>query len=251
VTAVRLLILGGTAEAAALARAAAAAFGERLDLVTSLAGRLPTLPDLPGRLRIGPFGGSQGLARYLQAAPIDLIIDATHPFAATISHHAAVAAAVTGTPRLLLVRPAWRPTDGDRWLDACDLPAAAMLLRGLAKRVFLATGAGGLDAFSSLRDLWFLVRVFAAPAVPPPLAAYSLLVARLPFGREAERRLFVEHRIEALVSKNSGGPMDAKLAAARDLGLPVVMVRRPEPPPGERVASVEDALAWLASRLES
>jgi precorrin-6A/cobalt-precorrin-6A reductase len=250
-----LLILGGTTEAAELARRAIAELGQRLDVITSLAGRLPSRPDLPGRLRIGGFGGAAGLGAYLAAERIDLLVDATHPFAAVISRHAAEACRVHGVPRLMLVRPAWQPGPGDRWLQTSTLGEAARLLPGIARRVFLTTGSSGIETFADAASgLWFLVRLFTTPAVPLPLPNYETIVARPPFTREGERELLLRHRIDTLVTKNSGGPTAAKLAAARDLGLPVVMIRRPPVQAGDAAETVErvyDALAWLRRRLQA
>lgn len=244
----RLLILGGTTEAAALARAAVARFGDRLHVTTSLAGRLPqSIRDeaTAGRLRIGGFGGAEGLADYLAQASIDAVIDATHPFAATISAHAIDACAARGIPLLRLVRPPWEKQAGDRWIEVADMAAAAALVPKLASRVFLATGPGRLDAFVGVRGVWFLVRSFAPPPTPLPLGDHELLVARPPFTVESETTLLREHAIGALVAKQSGGPTVAKLAAARALGLPVVMVTRPALAPVQETASVSVALDWI------
>src|SRR5512132_1634541 len=165
----RLLILGGTTEAAELARRAPAEFGRRLDVITSLAGRLPSRPDLPGRIRIGGFGGAAGLAAHLAAARIDLLVDATHPFAAMISGNAAEACAARRVPRLMLVRPVWRPGPGDCWLEVDSLDQAAACVAAMARRVFLTTGPGGIKAFAESR-CWFLVRLFATHSAPLPLA---------------------------------------------------------------------------------
>ncbi len=136
-------------------------------------------------------------------------------------------------PRLTLLRPEWHPEPEDRWLDVGSLGEAAALLPTIAHRVFLTTGPGGIEAFAE-SDCWFLVRLFAPPSTPLPLREHEIIVARPPFTREDERELMLRHRIEALVTKNSGGPTEAKLAAARDLGVRVVMIRRPPPPPGMR-----------------
>jgi precorrin-6A/cobalt-precorrin-6A reductase len=245
---VRLLILGGTGEAAALARRVAADLGDRIMPISSLAGRLPGHPDLPGEVRIGGFGGAEGLAAYLRSAGIALLIDATHPFAAAISFAAAIACANCGVPRLMLVRPAWVPEPGDRWIGVDNFDEAAALLPGLARRVFLATGPGGIDAFAGLADVWFLVRLFAPAAAPLPLARCETIVARPPFTLSGERALLARHRIEALVCKNSGGATSAKLEAARDAGIPVAILRRPALPKGETVADVGGALDWLRRR---
>ena len=245
----RLLILGGTAEAAALVRRVVTELGDRVHPISSLAGRLPDAPDLPGEVRIGGFGGADGLAAYLASARIDLLIDATHPFAAVISAAAADACVARAVPRLMLVRPAWRPQPGDCWLEVDGFGEAAALLSGVARRVFLATGAGGIDAFAGVANVWFLLRLFAPAAAPLPLARCMTIVARPPFTVESERALLDRHRIEALVCKNSGGPTAAKLAAARDAGIPVVMLRRPVLPAGEIAVDVDSAIAWLLGRL--
>lgn len=239
----RLLVLGGTAEASALAGCAVAA-GH--DVLTSFAGRTraPGLP--PGRVRVGGFGGAEGLAGFLDAERIDALVDATHPFAAAISRNAERACRLRPTPRLMLLRPAWAPEAGDRWLDAGDLAEAASLLPA-GVRVFLAVGRQELDAFAGRPDLWCLLRVIDPPDMPPPLARHELVLGRGPFRLEDELALLERHRIGWVVAKNAGGEASrAKLAAARSLRLPVVMVRRPEPPPGSRAASVEAALDWLA-----
>lgn len=240
-----LLILGGTTEAAALARAVADAGSGGIDVVTSLAGRLAPRGDIPGRVRIGGFGGALGLARYIEEERIAAVIDATHPFAALISAHAAAACAEAGIPRLALVRPPWRPEPGDRWREVDDFAEAARLVSRIGRRAFLTTGPGGVAAFAGAADVWFLVRVFAPPASPLPLPRHAVIVARPPFTLDSERTLFARHRIDTLVTKQSGGPTEAKLAAAREAGVNVIMVRRPPPPPGRVVSSVAEALAWL------
>ena len=245
----RLLILGGTAEGRALAAAAEARFGARLSLVSALAGstRAPLLPA--GAVRIGGFGGAAGLAAYLDAARIDLLIDATHPFATRISESAATAARA-GVPRLVLLRPPWRAGTGDRWIETPTVEAAAAALPAPARRVFLTVGARACASFAGRNDLWFLVRLVDEPERPLPLARYRLLCARGPFTEADERALLVRHGIDCLVTRASGGAATAaKLAAARALSLPVVMIRRPPPPPGTRVSSVAAAVEWIEERL--
>jgi precorrin-6A/cobalt-precorrin-6A reductase len=244
----RLLILGGTGEAVALAARASEIPG--LEIITSLAGRTrrPTLPK--GRLRTGGFGGADGLATYLEAERIGLVVDATHPFAARIARHTAEACTRLSCPRLKLLRPAWRRRDGDRWLEVEDVPAAAARLECLARRAFLTIGRQELAPFATLRDGWFLVRLVEPPPEPLPLPGCEVVLGRGPFTVEEETELMTRHRIEALVSKHSGGDATyGKLAAARRLGLPVVMVRRPVPPAGEQVDNVAAALDWITARL--
>lgn len=241
----RLLILGGTGEAAALAEAAHSAFPD-LDVISSLAGRTDAPRTLPGRVRVGGFGGTDGIESFLRHERIGLVIDAAHPFAAVISAHAAAACAATGTPRLLLLRPPWQPGQGDRWLEVADMAEAARLVAKVARRAFLTVGPGDLAAFAGLTGAFFLVRLIQPPREPLPFADHDLVVARPPFSLDEERMLFARYRIDTLVTKQSGGATEAKLAAAREVGAAVVMIRRPRKPDGERVASVAEAMAWLA-----
>jgi precorrin-6A/cobalt-precorrin-6A reductase len=239
-----VLILGGTMEAAALARALADQPGCRV--ITSLAGRTTNPGALHGELRSGGFGGPDGLASYLGEQAIDVLINATHPFAAAISRHAFDAAERAGIPHLRLLRPPWMKQAEDRWIDASDAADAAARLPGLASRVFLTTGHRDLEAFAGLDDIWFLIRTIE-PAVGGPLPRHVLCVkARGPFHETRELALMEKHRIDAVVTKASGGTATyAKIEAARRLGLPVVMIRRPPPPPGPLVPSVDAALGWL------
>ncbi|WP_329402641.1 cobalt-precorrin-6A reductase [Streptomyces melanogenes] len=244
------LILGGTAEARALATALTAT-GTRV--TTSLAGRVTEPRPLPGELRTGGFGGAEGLARWMRDHHVTALLDATHPFAHRISENAAEAARSTGTQLIALRRPGWTPTPGDRWHSVHTLTEAAALLPTLGHRVFLTTGRLGLQAFvpqdgaDPLHALWFLIRSVEAPDPPTPHHG-QLLLARGPFTLEGERELLREHRIDVLVTKDSGGPATAaKLTAARELGLPVVVVRRPDPPAGVRTApDVQTVLALLS-----
>ncbi len=240
-----MLILGGTGEARTLAQRLAD--DGRLHVITSLAGRTrdPVMPS--GEVRTGGFGGVAGLAAYLSAERIDLLVDATHPYADRMAANAAQACAEAGVPRVKLLRPAWEPVAGDVWLNEDSASGAAGRLAELPhRRVFLATGAKEIAVYRDLTEHRFLVRLIEAPAGPLPLANHDLVLARGPFDEEAEAALLSDHGIEVLVSKNSGGPATyAKIAAARRLSLPVVMIERPPPPPGETVESVEAALAWI------
>ena len=246
----RLLILGGTAEGRALAEAAEACFSSTLTVISALAGRTRT-PVLPaGTVRIGGFGGTEGLAAYLRDEGIGLLVDATHPFATQISSQARDAAVHAGTERLVLVRPPWCPVPGDRWIEVDTVGDAAAAIPAEAERVFLTVGVRSLAPFAGRPDLWFLVRLVDSPAEPIPLARHQLICARGPFAEADEHALLEAQGIDCMVTRASGGDATvAKLAAARALGLPVVMVRRPAPPPGDHVASLEDALAWIEERL--
>jgi precorrin-6A/cobalt-precorrin-6A reductase len=239
-----VLVLGGTGEA----RRLAAALVERGDdVVSSLAGRVadPLLP--PGEVRIGGFGGAEGLAAWLRAHPVRAVVDATHPFAATMTAHAARAAAATGTALLRLQRPGWRSQPGDDWRWVDTLEEAAAAVTGFA-HVFLTTGRTGLGAFAGLAGE-VLVRSVDPPEPPLPPRT-TVVLARGPFTVEEELALMREHRVDVVVTKDSGSHLtEAKLTAARRLGVPVVVVRRPPLPPGVPVvATVEAALRWLAEQ---
>jgi precorrin-6A/cobalt-precorrin-6A reductase len=245
----RLLILGGTAEAAELAALVLARHGERIEPITSLAGvtEEPNVP--PGGVRRGGFGGAEGLARYLADEAIAFLIDATHPFAATMQQSAAIAAAAAGVPRLRLLRPPWPKVEGDRWIEVADAQAAAQALAPLGRNVFLALGGREIAAFAGLGGFRFVVRGVSPPAQPLP-ANWQFLQARGPFAAADERRLFEQRQIDAVVSRQSGGAgAYAKIAAARMLGLPVVMIRRPSAPPPPVAPGVAEALDWLERRL--
>jgi precorrin-6A/cobalt-precorrin-6A reductase len=243
-----VLILGGTSEARDLA--ARLTGWPELRVISSLAGRVkdPAIPA--GEVRTGGFGGTDGLTTWLAEHQVSAVIDATHPFAAGISANAATACALAGLPLLRVVRPPWVPTDRDRWHEASSLAHAAQLIPGIGRRVFLTTGRQGLAAFAPLRQTWFLIRCVDPPAAPLP-ADCQVILARGPYDARAERDLMREHRIDVLVSKNSGGALTAgKLAAARDLGLPVVMIRRPELAGApEYCSGAADAESWLLRQL--
>ncbi|MFC4604492.1 cobalt-precorrin-6A reductase [Rhodococcus kronopolitis] len=242
----RVLVLGGTSEARALA--AALAVEPAVDVVSSLAGRVrePVLPV--GEVRIGGFGGVDGLSNWLRSNDIDAVVDATHPFAARITANAAAAADRVGVPLLVLRRPEWVAGPGDRWHPVADLAAAAREVPALGHRVFLTIGRQGVDAFADAPGR-YLVRAIDPPEVAMPADA-TLLLDRGPFTVESEIALLREHRIEVVVTKNSGGALtSAKLDAARELGLPVVMVARtPLPKRVPSTANPDDAVAWASGR---
>ena len=237
----RVLIIGGTRDGRLLAAAVMAAGFEP---VTSMAGvtKAPVLP--PGTVHIGGFGGAQGLARYLSEAKIRAVIDAAHPFAVQISGNVAKAAAQTGVPHLHFDRPEWTPGPQDRWIAAKDAAEAAAVLEPQS-RVLLTIGTRGLGEFFRRGDVTGIVRMIEQPERPIP-SGWSLLQARPPFRLEDEIALLEAESIGVLVTKNSGGPADAKLSAARLLGLPVVMIARPAKPQAVRVSAIDEAVAWLA-----
>ncbi|MEU0005405.1 cobalt-precorrin-6A reductase [Streptomyces sp. NPDC006314] len=236
-----VLILGGTTEARRLAADLAARPGVRV--TTSLAGRVARPGALAGEVRTGGFGGPEGLAGWLRAHRVDVLVDATHPFAETITANAARAAAAASVPAIVLRRPGWRPGPGDDWTRVRSLAAAAETLPRLGRRVFLSTGRLGLPAFAHLTDLHFVVRSVDPPEPPLPPDT-EVVLARGPFTLADETELLRAHRIDVLVTKDSGGEATAaKLTAARERGLPVVVVRRPELPAG--VTAVPDVAGVL------
>jgi precorrin-6A/cobalt-precorrin-6A reductase len=238
----RVLVLGGTSEA----RALAARLHPDVDVISSLAGRVPD-PALPvGAVRIGGFGGVDGLRRWLSEAGVDAVVDATHPYAVTITAHAAAVCGELKLSHLVLARPAWDP--GDAIIVGSDTEAAKTVAAERYSRVFLTTGRSGTTAFADI-DAWFLIRAVTAPDAVTLPRRHQLVLSRGPYHYDDELALLRDHRIDALVTKNSGGVMTRpKLDAASALGVAVVMVDRPPLPPNvATVASVDDAAAWVRS----
>lgn len=239
-----ILILGGTTDAHALADELAA--GTDMRVISSLAGRTGNPRWPTGEIRVGGFGGPQGLATYLRDTHIDAVVDCTHPFAIRMGWNAAEGCAAAAVPLLRLERPAWTRQDGDAWDEVDDWTQAAALVGARSRRVLMAVGRQELEPFAGLDHVWFLIRSVEAPAPMPPFAQAEILLARGPFTRQAEHDLLAARHIDTIVCKNSGGPTDAKLAAARELGVRVVIKKRPSRPETPRVATVAEALAWLA-----
>jgi precorrin-6A/cobalt-precorrin-6A reductase len=239
----RVLILAGTSEARRLAAQLDRVPG--VQVISTLAGRVsePILPD--GEVRIGGFGGAAGLADWLRTERIDALVDATHPFAATMSRTAAAVSTELGLPMLALRRPGWTELPGDRWIRVPSLAAAADALTGLGTRVFLTTGRTDLAPFESLDEHWFLIRSVDPPQAKLPVHS-EVILSRGPFSLPDEIALITTWQIDVLVTKDSGGKATAaKLAAARQLQLPVVMVDRPAAPRVPAVARVDDAVRWV------
>lgn len=236
----RVLLLGGTAEGRALAQA----LHPRVDIVSSLAGRVPD-PALPvGPVRVGGFGGVDGLRRWLLGENIGAVIDATHPFAATMTAHAAQVCGELGIPHLVLARPAWDP--GSAIVVESDSKAAEIVAEQGFSRLFLTTGRSGTKAFAD-SDAWFLIRAVTRPDAAALPRHHRVVLSRGPYRYDGELALLREHRIDALVTKNSGGELTrAKLDAAAALSIPVLMVARPPLPAAvTSVGSVDEAVEWL------
>lgn len=217
-----------------------------VDAVYSYAGRTENPVPQPLPVRVGGFGGVAGLAAYLQAEGITHAVDATHPFAAQMSRNAVEACAATGTPLIALERAPWAAVEGDRWTHVPDIAAAVTRLGDAPRRVFLAIGRQTLDAFAGAPQHHYLLRLVDPPTEPLPLPRAEAVIARGPFTVEGDRALLRDRRIEVIVAKNAGGAgAEAKLVAARELGLPVVLIDRPWVP-GRRVArTVAEVMAWL------
>jgi len=239
-----VLILGGTTEARRLAERLS--IRRDLAITLSLAGRTNNPVPHPVPLRIGGFGGADGLAAHLTAARIDRLIDATHPYAAVMSGNAARAADISGVPLLALRRPAWTAVAGDRWTEVADTRAAAQALGAAPRSIFLALGRNEIAAFETAPQHRYLVR--SVDPVDPPLAVphAAYIQARGPFREADERGLLAAHAIDVVVAKNSGGAAAyGKIAAARALGIAVVLLRRPALPDVRAVTTIDEAVAWL------
>jgi precorrin-6A/cobalt-precorrin-6A reductase len=237
----RILLLGGTGEA----RALAARLHPEYDIVSSLAGRVPD-PALPaGPVRIGGFGGMDGLRQWLRDNDIGAVVDATHPFASTMTAHAAQVCGELELPHLVLSRPAWDPSGAIR--VGSDVEAAQVVADQHYSRVFLTTGRSGVRPFMS-SAAWFLIRVVTPPDSDLLPCNHELLLSRGPYGYADECALLRDNRIDVLVTKNSGGELtEAKLKAANDCGIAIVMIDRPPLPDGVTVVgTVDEAVDWVA-----
>jgi precorrin-6A/cobalt-precorrin-6A reductase len=238
-----ILILGGTTEASALAAALAV---RGVPATLSYAGRTAAPRAQPVAVRVGGFGGVEGLAAYLRTHRVTHLVDATHPFAAQMSAHAVTAAERTGVPLIALTRPGWVAGEGDRWTGVRDIPAAVAALVGRPRHVMLALGRMHVDAFAAQPQHRYLLRFVDPPAVPPPLPDHALVIDRGPFTVAGDRDLMTTRGIDLVVCKNAGGTGAAsKLAAARSLGLPVLMIERPALPPRREATEVAAVLDWI------
>jgi precorrin-6A/cobalt-precorrin-6A reductase len=223
----RVLLLGGTSEASKLARLLA---GRRdIECLLSFAGRTKTPLAPPVPFRVGGFGGIDGLVAFLAAQEIDLVVDATHPFAEQMSRNAVGAAKRANIPLVVVSRPPWPREPGDNWIEVDSMAQAAPAIGAAPKRVFLTIGRLQLGAFEAAPQHAYLIRTIETEDVAPSLSSYRVIRGLGPFSREDEEKLLREERIEVLVTKNSGGEATrAKIDAARALGLQVVMVQRPD-----------------------
>lgn len=238
-----VLLLGGTMEATALAHHLQA---RGVPATISFAGRVarPKRQALP--MRVGGFGGVDGLLGYIKAQAITHVVDATHPFAAQMSHNAAQACAHAQVPLVALTRPAWTPQPGDQWRDVTSIEGAVAALTGPPHRVMLAIGRMHIDAFAAQPIHHYLLRLIDPPQNPVPLPHHDIVIDRGPFGFESDLALMKDRAITLVVSKNSGGDgAYGKIAAARALGCPVIMIQRPPQPNTRRLSAVDEVMAWL------
>lgn len=239
----RVLLLGGTSEASALARTLATA---RISAIFSYAGRTSAPVAQPLPTRIGGFGGVDGLIRYLEAEAITHLIDATHPFAAGMSRNAIAACAASGRKLCAYERPPWRAGPGDDWRPVSDIAAAVEALPEAPARVFVAIGKQTLAPFAARPQHHYLLRLVDRPAAPPPLPHATIVLARGPFTEADDLHLLASHRITHIVAKNSGGSgAEAKLKTARTLRIPVILVDRPTLPERLVLGSEAAVMEWL------
>jgi precorrin-6A/cobalt-precorrin-6A reductase len=244
----RVLILGGTTEASGLARLLAA--DPRFETTLSLAGRTSNPRTQPVRIRSGGFGGVDGLTAWLAQEATGTVVDATHPYADQISSHAVAACERLTIPLATILRPAWQPEPGDQWLTVASADAAAEALGREPRRIFLSLGRLELGAFASSPHHHYLARTVDRPESITLPRDTRLILDRGPFDEQAETALLEQENIDVLVSKNSGGAATyAKIAAARKLGIPVVMIARPHKPHGHVVENADAAVRWLEKRL--
>jgi len=238
-----VVILGGTADARRLADALVETYGDTVRAITSLAGRTKNPKRPKGEIRDGGFGGADGLAAYLQDVGADLLIDATHPYAAQISAHAAAAAETASVPRLLLDRPAWEATPDDRWVHVADIDAAVREISRRSDACLITTGINDLAAFAPIATTKLFVRLIEAPETPLALANAEVVIGTPPYKKDDEIALMRLLGIDLLVTKNAGGAGTyAKIEAARALGIEVVMIDRPPLPESEIVTTADAAL---------
>jgi len=238
-----ILILGGTRHALDLASQLCRLRNYRV--ITSLAGRTksPTIPD--GEVRMGGFGGIPAMVEYLEKESVDIVADATHPFATTISSNAAQAVTTAGISRIMLQRAPWQPIEGDHWEEFPDLETAASNLAAKS-RCFLTIGRQELGCFNQCKDIWFLVRMIDEPEGALPLSHYEVVTGLPMADATGEKTLMQTHRIDTLITKNSGGKRSAaKLKAARELNIRVMMINRPATPEGTAVTTVDSVVEWI------
>jgi len=246
-----VLILGGTGDARRLADNLVEQHGESLRVITSLAGRTTSPRQPSGEIREGGFGGTEGLAKYLNDSPVDMLVDATHPYAAQISEHATNAASMAGVPHLLFMRPEWSEQASDDWMHVTSMTAAADALSVSAQIALITTGIQNLDAFTDVQGPKLLVRLLEQPKSPLPFENSEIIIGRPPYTLDGELALFKLMGIDTLVTKNAGGDATvAKVDATRQLGVRVIMIDRPPLPQDARIVDdITQAQTWISREL--
>jgi precorrin-6A/cobalt-precorrin-6A reductase len=240
----RVLILGGTTEARLLGERLVRRVG--LDVTLSLAGRTASPAPHAVPVRIGGFGGADGLVDYIAKERVDALIDATHPYATMISENASAAARQTGVPFVMLRRAPWTAVAGDRWIELDDTRAAVHALGKASRRVFVTLGRNDLAPFAGAPQHFYLVRSVDPVDPPLPLPRVRYVTERGPFSEAHDHALMTEHKIDIVIAKNSGGSAAyGKIAAARALGVEVIILRRPQALDGPAVQTLDDAIAWF------
>jgi len=241
----KVLVLGGTAEARNLAELIEKKFQGKITLINSLAGRTQNPVAIPGLSRVGGFGGALGLENFLKTEKISAVIDATHPFAETISEHAYDACYRAEIARITLARPEWKLPPSASWIEANDVKDATQMLPKISTRVFLTTGTYQLARFATLKKLFFLIRLIERPDQFPDFENHHLITARPPYDLESDEALFNDFKIDALVCKNSGGAIPAKIDIALKNRIPIVLIKRPAPVPGPMTTDANECIRCL------
>lgn len=248
----KILILGGTTEGRELATIIDERFKSKAHLITSLAGRTHNTPKVPGEIRVGGFGGADGLAAYISDEKINLLIDATHPFAENISNNASIAANMAGIRRVYVARANWKMPENADALYVPDMIEAARVVARTARRAFLTIGVNEINAFKDIANIHFLVRMIGPAKNPPDLVDCEIIYARPPFNISDEEALMKRHDIDVLVTKASGGDATfAKIAASTNVGARIILIRRPPPPDGDVVWGVENAVNWVDKKIKT
>ena len=242
------MILGGTGDAANLARRINNQFS-KTRVITSLAGRTQKPRRIAGQVIFGGFGGATGLQSFIETEKIQLVFDATHPFSQKISQNASIACEKAKVLRIILDRPQWELPRNGNWVAVENISAAAKSISSSVKRIFVTTGGNELNVFDQFKNTWFLIRLIEKPKSPIKIQNYKLVLSRPPFKFSNEKALLQNHDIDCLISKNSGGNgTKAKIKAALQLSIPIILIRRPPNLPGLKYNTVGQCIEWLKNR---
>ena len=228
----KILILGGTNEANKLANTISNTFSN-VDVITSLAGQTKKPREIHGKVRVGGFGGANGLSDYIKSENIKLVVDMTHPFAEKISHNALTACRISQTERMVFSRPKWELPQGAKWQSVNNMSEAANSIQQKFKKVFITTGNKNLHVFEGFKNTWFLIRLIEKPSSPIKIKNFELILDRPPYNSQKERSLLIKNEIDCIISKNSGGTLTKpKIDVALELKIPIILIKRPPQTPG-------------------